>query len=78
MSHAIVAVGSRAAVLRAMYEGANDEELAEVALQCHDLPQPETLDAFVRRARHDPRRWRAAAANALSQLFDIDDRSRKL
>lgn len=67
----ICPVNSRTAVLRAMYEGANDEELCEVALQCSALPQPETLAAFVQRARRDPRRWRAAAANALSQLFDI-------
>jgi hypothetical protein len=70
----------RACVLRAMYNGADDEELAELALQCGDLPQPESLDRFVRRARSALRAdyWQAAAANALSQLFGIGDRQRRL
>lgn len=67
----------RAAVLRAMYGGADDEELAEVALQCSELPQPESLERFVRRARVDGH-WELAAANALSQLFGIEQRSRRV
>lgn len=78
MTHAIVRADSRSAVLRAMYEGADDETLAETALRCSELPQPESLERFVRVARLRPARWHAAAANALSQLFDIDARSRRL
>lgn len=69
---------SRATVLRAMYQGADDQTLAELALKSEALPQPETLDRFVRRARLEPARWGAAAANALSQLFGIDERSARL
>lgn len=78
MTHAIVRCGSRAAVLRAMYEGADDQEIAEVAIGCDELAQPETLARFIAAAHQDPRRWRAAAANAMAQLFDIGDRTRKL
>lgn len=67
----------RAAVLRAMYGGADDQELAEVALQCAELPQPESLERFCRVARRDGS-WHIAAANALSQLFGIEERSRRL
>lgn len=74
----IVARDSRAAVLRAMYEGADDECIAETALQCRDLPQPESLERFVRIARSNPAKWKTAANNALCQLFDIGDRSRRL
>lgn len=67
----------RACVLRAMYQGADDETLAEIALHCGELPQPESLDRFVRAARVNGH-WDRAVANALSQLFDIDVRSRRL
>lgn len=67
----------RAHVLRAMYGGCDDETLAEVALQCSELAQPESLERFVRRARVDGH-WEVAAANALSQLFGIEERSRRL
>jgi hypothetical protein len=69
---------TRADFLRAMYGGANDAELAECALKCTDLPQPESLDRFVRQARLEPSRWHVAASNALSQLFGIEQRSRRL
>lgn len=68
---------TRAHVLRAMYGGCDDRELAEVALQCSELAQPESLERFVRRARVDGR-WDIAAANALLQLFGIEERSRRL
>lgn len=69
---------ARARLLRAMYGGADDQALTELALRCPDLPQPESLERFARVARRDPSKWHAAAANALSQLFDIDERSRRL
>lgn len=68
----------RAELLRAMYGGCDDEELAELALLCPALPQPESLERYVRLARVDGRWWPIAAANALSQLFGIEARSRRL
>lgn len=68
---------SRAAVLQVMYRGGNDEMIAEAALLCAELPQPESLDRFVRAARASGQ-WHAAACNALLQLFDIRERSRRL
>lgn len=69
---------TRADVLEAMYRyRADDETLAELALQCSELPQPESLDRFVRAARATGS-WNAAAGNALLQLFGIDRRSRRL
>lgn len=69
---------TRACLLRALYGGADDQEIAELALECPELPQPESLDRFIRVARQNPAAWRTAAANALSQLFDIEERSRQL
>lgn len=71
-------MSARSELLRAMYNGAEDEQIAELALQCPELPQPESLERFVRVARRNPTQWHTAAANALSQLFDIDERSRRL
>lgn len=59
-----------------MYAGADDQTIAETALACAELPQPESLERFVRAARATGR-WHAAASNALLQLFDIQARSRR-
>lgn len=66
--------------VRAMYEGADDQWLAEFALdRCRqDLPQPESLDRFVRAARLRPGLWGAAATNACCQLVGCDNREKRL
>lgn len=66
--------------LRSMYEGVDDQWLAEYALdRCHDqLPQPESLDRFVRAARLRPQGWAAAARNAVCQLTGATDRTKRL
>lgn len=59
--------------VQSLYEGADDQYLAEYAVDhCwRELPQPESLDRFVRAARLQPGLWGAAAANAVHQLLGV-------
>lgn len=66
--------------MRTMYEGAPDEWVARWALSelREQLPQPESLDRFVRAARLQPGLWGAAATNAICQLVGCDNRTKRL